>query len=286
MPLHVARTECESRMIYTTLLPMLPLMRRSPGAAVQDLRTRRIRNWLTLSLAWSGLIGSFVFAGRGVFLSPRRTRCSGILAGFALPFVLVRAALGGGDVKLMVGVGEGCRDVLLVFVVAALVGLVIVVAQSLCRAGWSRFPEQRGAADQPVALERPRRGACGRHRARSAAASTARCPTPCPSWPRRCCARSRSCEAVRRDACNERNWHHDLSRPGSAALAPVPPRHSLLDAAFVLPDPVLADVRHDRVRALLLLEAHPSGRRPRRGAGGDRAPANRTPKSSPPSRTR
>ena len=117
------------------VLPMLPLLALLVWAAVQDVRTRRIRNWLTLSLAWSGLIGSFGLGGRGVFLTPTESLL-GLLAGFALPFVLFAlGALGGGDVKLMAGVGAwvGPMHVLLVFVVAALVGLVIVVAQSLAQ---------------------------------------------------------------------------------------------------------------------------------------------------------
>lgn len=122
-------------MSYYSVLPMLPLLALLTWAAVQDLRTRQIRNWLTLSLAWSGLIGSFVLGGRGVFLAPADSLL-GLLAGFALPFVLFAlGALGGGDVKLLAGVGAwvGPVNVLLVFVVAALVGLVIVVAQSLAQ---------------------------------------------------------------------------------------------------------------------------------------------------------
>ena len=122
-------------MSYYSVLPMLPLLALLTWAAVQDLRTRRIRNWLTLSLAWSGLIGSVALAGRGLTVSPTES-LSGILAGFALPFVLFAlGALGGGDVKLLAGVGAwvGPVNVLLVFVVAALVGLVIVVAQSVAQ---------------------------------------------------------------------------------------------------------------------------------------------------------
>jgi prepilin peptidase CpaA len=101
-------------------------------AAAQDVRTRRIRNWLTLSLAWGGLISSLFVAG-GV--TPMQS-VGGLLVGFALPFVLFAlGALGGGDVKLLAGVGAwvGPVNVMIVFAVAALVGMVIVLVQSIAQ---------------------------------------------------------------------------------------------------------------------------------------------------------
>ncbi len=114
------------------LLSLLPLLLMVALAAVQDLRTRKIRNWLTLSLGWSGLLCSLFALTR---ISPMQS-VLGLLAGFALTFVLfAMGALGGGDVKLVAGVGAwiGPTNVLAVFVLAALVGLVIVLSQSLAQ---------------------------------------------------------------------------------------------------------------------------------------------------------
>lgn len=110
-----------------TLMPLLFLL---AWAAVQDVRTRKIRNWLTLSLAWSGLLGAMLAVGP---IGPTQS-VMGLLAGFALPFVLFAiGALGGGDVKLLAGVGAwlGPVGVLAVFLLASIVGLVLVLTQSL-----------------------------------------------------------------------------------------------------------------------------------------------------------
>jgi prepilin peptidase CpaA len=123
-----------------TLLPMLALL---TWAAVQDVRTRRIRNWLTLSLAGSGLLASLVPHG-GV--TPTQS-LMGLGVGFAIPFALfVLGALGGGDVKLLAAIGAwiGPADVFRVFVVAAIVGLVIVLVQ--CTAQGKLFALFRNSA--------------------------------------------------------------------------------------------------------------------------------------------
>jgi prepilin peptidase CpaA len=112
-----------------SLLPMLVLL---AWAAAADLRTRKIRNWLTLSLAWGGIVNSVVSP---YAISPAQAGL-GMLVGFALPFVLfAMGALGGGDVKLFAGVGAwlGAAGVVQVFVIAAVVGLVIVLAQSIAQ---------------------------------------------------------------------------------------------------------------------------------------------------------
>src|SRR5260221_13553602 len=70
-------------------------------AVVTDVRTRRIPNWLTGSLAAAGL--GMAFAGVG--LTPGQAAL-GLLAGLALmmPAHLI-GATGAGDVKLMAAVG-------------------------------------------------------------------------------------------------------------------------------------------------------------------------------------
>jgi prepilin peptidase CpaA len=111
------------------LLSLAPLMALLLWAAIEDLRARRIRNWLTFSLIFSGLILSFI--GHGA-ISPGAAGL-GLLVGFALPFTLfVLGALGGGDVKLLAGVGAwvGPAGAFEVFCAAAVIGLIIVLAQA------------------------------------------------------------------------------------------------------------------------------------------------------------
>src|SRR5580692_6643294 len=101
-------------------LEYVPLLALLITAAVTDLRARRIPNWLTFSLVIAGLLQSFL-AIRTV--APWASAL-GLLAGFGLTFILFAlGALGGGDVKLMAGVGAwiGPANVLAVFVVAALI---------------------------------------------------------------------------------------------------------------------------------------------------------------------
>ena len=109
------------------LLQLLPMLALVSAAAFIDLRNRRIPNWLTLILLTTGLARSF--AGG---ITPAQAFL-GALVGFALPFVLfAMGALGGGDVKLLAGVGAwmGAIGVLKVFAIAAIVGMVMVLVQS------------------------------------------------------------------------------------------------------------------------------------------------------------
>ncbi len=117
------------------LLLLIPLIALLVWAAVQDLRSRRIRNWLTLSVAWSGLIGSLLLPPDVAPVAPLQS-VLGLLTGFALSFTLFAlGAVGGGDVKLLAGIGAwvGPGNVLLIFIVRALVGLVIVLGQALAQ---------------------------------------------------------------------------------------------------------------------------------------------------------
>jgi len=111
------------------LLPFVPLTAALFWAAVQDLRTRRIRNWLTLSLLLAGVAQSFL-PGRTV--SPGESAL-GVLIGFALPLLLfVIGALGGGDVKLLTAIGAwiGAAGILQVFAVEAILGMLMVLTQA------------------------------------------------------------------------------------------------------------------------------------------------------------
>jgi prepilin peptidase CpaA len=101
-------------------------------AAAEDLRSRRIPNWLTFSLVLGGIVQSIAF---GVTSTPLAS-VLGLCVGFAIPFVLFAlGALGGGDVKLLAGVGAwfGPQAALNVFIIAAIVGAVMVVAQALAQ---------------------------------------------------------------------------------------------------------------------------------------------------------
>src|SRR4051812_16989858 len=111
------------------VLAYAPLLALLCWAAVQDVRTRRIRNWLTFPLALCGLAQSF---------APNPTvgptgAALGLLTGFALTVPLFAiGALGGGDVKLMsaIGVWIGPVPALMVFLGRAGVGVVIILCQA------------------------------------------------------------------------------------------------------------------------------------------------------------
>ena len=80
-------------------MPMLALL---AWAALIDLRDRRIPNWLTVSLALAGLAQSFTWAHT---VTPGAAAL-GFATGFGITFVLFGlGALGGGDVKLLAGLG-------------------------------------------------------------------------------------------------------------------------------------------------------------------------------------
>jgi prepilin peptidase CpaA len=114
------------------LLMAVPAFALLVWAAVTDLHSRRIPNWLTFSLALGGLAQAIAFGA----LSTPLASVLGLCVGFIIPFVLFAlGALGGGDVKLLAGVGAwfGPQAALNVFVIAALVGAVMVVAQALAQ---------------------------------------------------------------------------------------------------------------------------------------------------------
>src|SRR3954453_18450483 len=97
-------------------------------AAAIDLGSRRIPNWLTFSLVIGGIVQSLVF---GATTSPGASLL-GLLVGFSIPFVLfAMGALGGGDVKLLAGVGAWLGPIIIIkiFLAAAIVGMVIVLVQ-------------------------------------------------------------------------------------------------------------------------------------------------------------
>jgi prepilin peptidase CpaA len=112
------------------LLMAAPVLALLIYAAMEDLRSRRIPNWLTFSLVLSGIAQSFMPANT---ISPAFA-LAGFAVGFALPMALfLIGALGGGDVKLLAGVGAwfGPGVVFRVFLLAAIVGAIMVLVQAL-----------------------------------------------------------------------------------------------------------------------------------------------------------
>jgi prepilin peptidase CpaA len=112
------------------LLMAAPALALMVWAAAEDLRSRRIPNWLTFSLILSGLVQSVL---PGSVVSPGHALL-GMLLGFTLMlFLFLLGAMGGGDVKLLSGVGAwfGVGVVWNVFLLAAVIGAVMVIAQAL-----------------------------------------------------------------------------------------------------------------------------------------------------------
>jgi prepilin peptidase CpaA len=92
------------------------------GAAVFDVRYRRIPNWLSLSGVLVGLgLNTFLYQGwPGLRLS-----LMGLAMGFGVYFLLYALrAMGAGDVKLMAAVGAlvGWRDWFGTFLITAIIG--------------------------------------------------------------------------------------------------------------------------------------------------------------------
>ena len=104
------------------------------GAAVYDVRYRRIPNWLSLAGVLVGLaLNAFLDQGRaGMFVSSLK----GLAVAFGSYFVLYALrAMGAGDVKLMAAVGAivGWQNWLVIFIITAILGgimaMILVVAR-------------------------------------------------------------------------------------------------------------------------------------------------------------
>lgn len=107
-----------------------PLIGLLVWAAMVDIRARRVPNWISFGLAFSGIMLSLLPWGH---ISATRATL-GLTIGFALPFALyLMGAIGAGDVKLVAGVGAwiGPVPVLIAFACAALVGMVLAIGKSI-----------------------------------------------------------------------------------------------------------------------------------------------------------
>ena len=112
-----------------SLLMCAPMVTLLVWAACEDLHSRRIPNWLSFAVLLSGLIQSYT---GNCTVTPGQAWL-GFLAGFGLPAILFAlGALGGGDVKLLAGVGAwlGPHDAIWIFAIAAIVGMCIVLTQA------------------------------------------------------------------------------------------------------------------------------------------------------------
>jgi prepilin peptidase CpaA len=116
--------------MHAQLIRCLPLLGMLTVAAVIDVRSRRVPNWLTLGLAIAGLIQAGLMGnGLGWAGSVR-----GLSVGFAVPFIFFAInALGAGDVKLLAAVGAwvGAKPILLIMLAAAVLGGVVALIQSI-----------------------------------------------------------------------------------------------------------------------------------------------------------
>jgi prepilin peptidase CpaA len=97
------------------------------GAAVYDVRYRRIPNWLSVAGVLIGLaLNTFLYQG----WPGLRFALTGMAAGFGAYFVLYALrAMGAGDVKLMAAVGAlvGWKDWFGIFVITAIIGGVMAL---------------------------------------------------------------------------------------------------------------------------------------------------------------
>ncbi len=107
------------------------------GAAIYDVRYRRIPNWLTLSGVLAGIaMNTFLY-----WDSPQRWygcifALKGLGLGFGLYLLLYALrAMGAGDVKLMAAVGAmvGWEDWFGIFIVTAIVGGIMAVILSIVK---------------------------------------------------------------------------------------------------------------------------------------------------------
>lgn len=116
-------------MLTRQLLTFAPMIVLLIAAAAIDLRSRRIPNAVTALLLLTGLASAALY-GSGLTLGQS---LSGMGAGLGLTFLLFAiGAMGGGDVKLFAALGAwlGAWRVTEVFAVAAIVGMLVVLAQA------------------------------------------------------------------------------------------------------------------------------------------------------------
>ena len=115
---------------FLMLVPMFAVL---GCAAVIDLRSRRIPNWLTASLAAAGVAASVLPARTVLGVTPSQA-ILGLLTGLALNISLfVLRIRGGGDVKLFAAVGAwvGPLAIFQIFIIATLAAAAAALVQGI-----------------------------------------------------------------------------------------------------------------------------------------------------------
>jgi prepilin peptidase CpaA len=143
-------------MIHNLLIPTI-VMAISAVACIVDVRTRRIPNVLTFGAALGGLLIQITFYGVNGALAATGGWLVGTL--LLLPFFALRG-LGGGDVKLLAGLGAwlGPGETLWLAAYSALAGGALAVVVALARGYlktafrnvWFMFAYWRTVGFQPV----------------------------------------------------------------------------------------------------------------------------------------
>ncbi|MGI4854133.1 MAG: A24 family peptidase [Janthinobacterium lividum] len=96
------------------------------GAAVTDLRSRRIPNWLTGSGFFAGLLLHFVYGG---LPATGRALLAALIAGGIFFVFCLAGGMGAGDVKLIAAVGSlaGLSSIAGVLIATALLGAIVAI---------------------------------------------------------------------------------------------------------------------------------------------------------------
>src|SRR5688572_15378211 len=108
------------------LIVVAPLFALLIWAAMTDLNQRRIPNWLSLALATMGVVQAFM----PIHLAGPANAVAGMLVGMLLNVGLWALGVrGGGDVKLFTAVGAwvGARDIVIIFLVVAILDMLWAV---------------------------------------------------------------------------------------------------------------------------------------------------------------
>ena len=140
MSIVLAQSELTGPARILLLLELLPLLGLLLYASLIDWRRRKIPNWLTFMVLAAGLT-------RAAYTGEFTEGLFGVLAGLALIFPLyVMGAMGAGDVKLMAGLGAWLlsRGVLEVFLLAAVLGVVLLVTQAAAAGNLRRLISNTG----------------------------------------------------------------------------------------------------------------------------------------------
>jgi prepilin peptidase CpaA len=121
---------------FWILIPAIIIVLFISTAAIQDIRTRRIPNRLTVSMFLGGVLYALLLGsvhGMRYAVSP----ALGFVAGFGILYLLwLFGAVGGGDVKLMgaLGIWLGLKLTLYVFVLSTVVIVVTAAGLAIARA--------------------------------------------------------------------------------------------------------------------------------------------------------